>query len=76
MDVHIAFQQPFDGFIFAEDFYDKSGCRWYGNMRKHMNITIPITSESVSETCGASVDKVKDQQQIMKHNPNKNEKLS
>ncbi len=57
--VFFDFDQPFNGMIYAEDFFRKPSCKVYGSSSKKVSISLPLNIDSAREPfCGVRLDKV------------------
>lgn len=58
MDVHLEFDEPFNGIIFADQAYNDSACRWEGDHATKMNFSIPISGLNGNYSCGITLRQV------------------
>lgn len=55
MDVHLEFNDPFNGVIFVQQAFTDNACRWEGENTIRMNFSIPISG---NYSCGTTLQPV------------------
>ncbi|VDM39945.1 unnamed protein product [Toxocara canis] len=56
MEIHLEFDEPFEGIVFAEKHYQQQACRWLGNSSRSLAITIPTPTTTSTTSCGVSLE--------------------